>query len=740
MQDIIVSFIAAMREKIAIEPARAADIKADGQDHYFDIAGDKKSKRGGYCLTIAPDGFAFGNFRDFRNGESGSWHSAEGKKLDDATRKEFALRLKNAEREKAARQKKLWNEAAQMAVEYIGESLPATGEHPYLKRKCVSAVSGLMVDFDGRLVMPLSQGGKVWTYQTIAADGFKCNQENGRKQGSYFILDGRGDAVLVAEGYATAASVHEATGFRTYCTLDAGNMRACADEIRRNEGAEVIYFCADNDTETRNAKGEPFNVGLHYAEQAAVKVGGFVLLPPIEKADWNDYANAVGFDKFRNEILRLIADSSRKGVEDSSRVQDAQSLPAAPLSDDNWQDRLIWKNERSGILDGKSLSNVILLLTYHEKMSGCVVYDEFLKEPVVIKQPPWETHEQPLPRRLGHGDYVRLAAYLEHHNLSIGVNGVRDALIVASENNRINSGRDYLETLVWDGVPRLDRWLSYYMGSEAQDAEYLSKVGSSWLIAGAKRIYEPGAPFHHMLVLEGGQGAYKSTALKVLATFGGQEYFSDTFTFDMIEDKNSCAYLLGRVIVEIPELSGLSKKDANKVKQWITQTHDEVQRKYENAVTRYPRMYILAGTTNDNVWAIDATGNRRFWPVKVGEVIDIEALRKDSEQLWAEAVVRYKSGERYWIEKSEPLYEVMVREQANVYVTDVWNEIIERHVSGMKVVSVDNLLIDVLGVPRERWDNAKKGRIGAVLRHLGYENKSSWDAGIKKTIRTWVRK
>ena len=264
-------------------------------------------------------------------------------------------------------------------------------------------------------------------------------------------------------------------------------------------------------------------------------------------------------------------------------------------------------------------------------------------------------------------------------------------------------------------------------------------VARCWLIAAVKRIYNAGEPFHHVPVLEGGQAAGKSTTLRVLSTFGKDKpvsYFTDQLTFGKIDDPKTPELLRGKLFVEFAELSGLSKKDYNVVKQYITQTEDEIQRKYQNEITRIPRQFIICGTTNENAWLTDPTGNRRFWPVKVSDHIDLEALERDKEQLWAEAVFRAKAGEKHYITDENPIYELARQEQGERLMGDAWEDKVIDFIAGRSSVSTDEIMKEAVGLSVDKWDNRHRARVNSILRSNGWEQKISRKEG-NRPKRLW---
>ena len=191
---------------------------------------------------------------------------------------------------------------------------------------------------------------------------------------------------------------------------------------------------------------------------------------------------------------------------------------------------------------------------------------------------------------------------------------------------------DYLDLLQWDQKPRLDTWLTEYAG--ADDTPYIRAVGRLVLVAAVRRIRQPGVKFDEMLVLEGPQGNNKSSALAVLAI--RPEWFSDDLPL-MCSGKEVIERTSGKWIVEAAELSGMRQGIIEHIKAFLSRQIDKARMSYDRLPTERPRQFIVIGTTNSGHYLKDTTGNRRFWPVKV-EGFDLEALARDRDQLWAEAV------------------------------------------------------------------------------------------------------
>lgn len=208
----------------------------------------------------------------------------------------------------------------------------------------------------------------------------------------------------------------------------------------------------------------------------------------------------------------------------------------------------------------------------------------------------------------------------------------------AARQNAFHPVAEYLAALRWDGVPRIGRWLANYGG--ADDTAYSQAVGELILVAAVRRVRQPGVKFDEMLVLESPQGTNKSTALKALAV--RDDWFTDDLPLNA-EAKRVIEALSGKWIVEAGELKGMRQGGANHLKGLLSRTHDKARMAYDHLEREVPRQCVIVGTTNDSRYLRDTTGNRRFWPVAVTG-FDLESLRRDRDQLWAEAAAREAEG------------------------------------------------------------------------------------------------
>lgn len=288
----------------------------------------------------------------------------------------------------------------------------------------------------------------------------------------------------------------------------------------------------------------------------------------------------------------------------------------------------------------------------------------------------------------------------------------RELLAIAHE-QQYHPVEDYLDSLMWDGKPRIDKWLADYCG--ADDSELNREFGSKLMIAGVRRIRQPGCKFDTMLVLEGPQGAGKSQVAQRLAV--RDEWFCGSL--DLKCDDKTKAELLARAwIVECQELDGLNKATSQSLKRFLSTAIDTFRRAYGRDAGEYRRHCIILGTTNEGTYLRDLTGNRRIWPVLV-RGIDLVRFGSDVHQLWAEAVVREAAGES--ITLSPHLWAAAAEVQGQRMVEDAYADVLEDTFAELTGrVSMDSVKL-LLGLDTARMSPTDMRRVRAVMAGLGWD-------------------
>lgn len=308
------------------------------------------------------------------------------------------------------------------------------------------------------------------------------------------------------------------------------------------------------------------------------------------------------------------------------------------------------------------------------------------------------------------------AIIIDNFNFDPRAENVRDAVTQLCLESAFHPIREMLNTLIWDGVSRVDNWLASYMG--ADDTPLSRAIGKMMLVAAVRRVREPGVKFDTIMILEGKQGTGKSTALRVLAGPGNHSD-NELLTLDT---KAQMEAMEGVWIYELSEMSGLNKGEVERMKAFASRDVDRARMAYGRFSESRPRQTIFVGTTNEQKYLKDRTGNRRFLPIKTGK-IDLETLARDRDQLWAEAAQLEALGES--ITLPEALWEIAAAEQSERLEEDPWLEklaSVRGQAAGDIVrVATGDLLAEALNIPLERQHNAHTKRLAAIMRELGWE-------------------
>lgn len=337
---------------------------------------------------------------------------------------------------------------------------------------------------------------------------------------------------------------------------------------------------------------------------------------------------------------------------------------------------------------------------------------------------------RPVPKSVGRFDGARpvrdadvtaVQEWLQQAGLtSLSKDATHQAVELRASERAYHPVQDYLNGLHWDGTPRVNGWLAYYLGAEGDGlAEYHRITGRMFLIAMVARVLKPGCKSDHMLVLEGPQGARKSTACGILAG----HYFSDQLPDLRGDGVRVSQHIRGKWLIEIAEMAAMGKAETADLKAFITRNEERFLPKYGRKEVIEPRQCVFIGTTNKDTYLRDETGGRRFWPVKVGR-IDTDALAKDRDQLFAEAVALFRAGERWWPDAEFEAQHIKPQQDAR-YEADAWEQAIAMHLMGKARVTIMEVAKDGLLFQESRLGTADQRRIIAALERLGWHAKRS---------------
>lgn len=290
-----------------------------------------------------------------------------------------------------------------------------------------------------------------------------------------------------------------------------------------------------------------------------------------------------------------------------------------------------------------------------------------------------------------------------------------DALALVASQNMFNPVKEYLVGLKWDGVERLNQLQEAVLRVEAADRKPIADVLlRKWFISAVARALDPGCKVDTVLILVGGQGMKKST---FFSTLGG-----DWFTDSPIEigDKDAMIIMGQKWLIEWAELdSMLRARNQTTVKAFISQRDDTYRPPYGRTTVTQPRCSIIVGTTNEDDFLTDPTGNRRFWPVAVGDTLDIELLKSWRDQLWAEAVVAYRAGEQWWLNEEQE--QELEGERTQYERQDAWLGPIAEYLVGKSEVRVEEILTEVFLYPEGAIRRGEQMRVAACLKALKWK-------------------
>jgi predicted P-loop ATPase len=376
------------------------------------------------------------------------------------------------------------------------------------------------------------------------------------------------------------------------------------------------------------------------------------------------------------------------------------------------------------------VDNACQIMEHNSDWAGVFAYDEFSVLVMVLRPIPGTTAPRSTfaSRELRDNDVTAAVRWFNRNGFPDATKNVmQDAIQDVARKTVLSPVRDYLEGLKWDGTSRIDNWLQYYC--EASDDRLVKVFGRKWLIATVARALRPGCKADNALVLEGAQGAGKSSALKALA---GEAWF-----FDGLRDmhgKDASASLKGKWIVELPELSALRRSDVESVKAFLSRTDERYRPPYGRGEVIEPRRCIFAGTTNRNDYIADDTGGRRFWPVKVGR-INVEGLERDRDQIWAEAVAAFKAGEQWWLSAEDEVEAAAI--VADRQSDDLWSGKVLSAAAGLPEVSTAQI-VTMIGITLEQCGKSEAMRIAGILTRAGWRKDGKFKTGPYKDLSRYL--
>jgi predicted P-loop ATPase len=407
------------------------------------------------------------------------------------------------------------------------------------------------------------------------------------------------------------------------------------------------------------------------------------------------------------------------------------------------KEEIVWQLSQNGQIV-KCFYNLLNYLKLPEGgLDGVFGFNEFTGQVEFVAPAPWHKGKMPGSPLVQDKDLALLKGYLAvKHAFEQTVGNISEAMTVVAHANNFHPVREYLQGLKWDGKPRVDQWLQTYAG--ALDSQYVRAAGRKTLCAAVARVLRPGIKFDQVLTLEGAQGAGKSM---LCAALGG-EWAAD-FPVDP-QAPDTVAAMQGKWFVELAELSILSRKvEMSALKAFITRRVDKVRVAYGRLHQEYPRQSVFIGSINpeaDNGYLSDPTGNRRWWPVEVSDRIDFMGVRRDRDQLFAEAVEIFKKGENLYMDNKSLEGDAKAVVDAR-HPEHAWTDRISAWLNdptpgngsgkGREFVTAREIFIDAMGGIDKQLTRKEILSIASVMRSLGWESVTQRQG--ERVVRGYVR-
>lgn len=598
----------AFRDTLAAAGLRTEDqFIDDGKIHRFTVHGDKpKSLNGWYVLHT--DGVPAGAFGSWKHDVSGTWCAKTETEFTAAESAEYRQRIEAMRKEREAEQQRVRQEARERAALIWGSLQPANDNHPYLVRKQVKAFG--IRESRGSLVIPvISADGVLQSLQFIDPAGNKLFLKGGMKAGCYFRIgySAPTDRVIVAEGYATAASLHMAHGCPVAVAFDAGNLEAVSKAIRDKLPAGIeMEIWADNDLHTNG------NPGLTKATKAAAATGAKVVVPEIA-GDWNDVAVAEGIDAVRDVV-----------VANDNHPLDLSSLPDIGAR-------------------GKPLATIQNLQVILDRLGVRVRYNVVRKE-----------EEITIPGASFSLDNMANASLAwimsECARFNYPTDKVGDFLTFIADRHLYNPAIQFVTSRPWDGQPRLQAFFNT-ITAKGQDQSLKETLIKRWMLSAIAAAFRPdGVSAHGVLVLQGDQYLGKTKWFKSLVPASTR--LAQDGMMLRPDDKDSVKQACSFWLVELGELDATFRKsDIAALKAFLTRDRDVLRRAYARKESEYARRTVFFASVNPREFLHDPTGNRRYWTIECESIDHSHEL--DMQQVWAEVYNLYLAGEGWFLEPKE---------------------------------------------------------------------------------------
>ena len=627
--------------ELGIPPAEGERLSLDGWKHRYQISADRPGKRNGeYCVYMderpagwaksysAKHGVEYATWAFFRAGDNApQW--------TDEERRAY-IEKKEQERAASARQKELSRARAseEARKKWEAATAPAPG-HPYFKKKGLSGTYGER-QLGRDLIIPIMNAkGQIINVQTISASGEKRFVKDAPKAGGFFVIGGTSGCgaaaptqgvhkpVFMCEGFATGATVYEATGRPVVVCWDCGNLANAAPYLMQMFPGQLV-LAADNDHLTNG------NPGMAAAFDLVEKYSIPFTAPQFEKkekgTDWNDYAAIHGIEKTAEDIYIQL--------EQCRKVPELEKHFSYPH----------WVHRKENGAPAGTLENLKVLLA-HEGIS--VSYDE-VKKDIRYKLPDALREERFGPDNRQNAVFAEILSLCERHRFPT-VNLDAFLVSIASE-NRNNPVDMWIQSRAWDGSDRIGELCDTLKLSPWFPDDLKKLLIRRWLVSAVAACETQEFKARGVLVLQGAQAIGKTSWFASLVP-AGSGWFLDGVALDP-EDKDSLKRVISHWIIELGELEATFKKaDINKLKSYITSSVDVVRLPWARKFSDFPRRTVFCASVNQAEFLVDTTGNSRWWCLPCRSIDYRHGI--DVQQVWAQARVMFLDGEKWWLTEEE---------------------------------------------------------------------------------------
>lgn len=661
--DIIDSFLAAMRDAGIVPSFKHGQriefgLTAAGKPHRFRVEGDSQGTLNGWYVLFG-DGVPAGEFGSWKSGVRMTWCAKRQDELSDDDRAAIHARMAEAKAAREREQKEREGEAARAAnLLWNAGTLVDGDDHPYLQRKGVrsyglrrgrwtkTADDGrVWVDQADALLIPVMlMNGKIVSMQGIfpAEDAAlrrdKDFMSGGRKRGGFYMIGAprEGHPVAFCEGYATGASIHDATGWCVVVCFDAGNLVTVAEEFRVNLPTTEFVIAADNDRWSR--MGEIENPGVHFANRAAHAARARVVVPEFDDldgrpTDFNDLAQREGIDVVQRQLMPPPPREERTELvvqEFNSQAVDGYT-PFAMID-----------------AKGRPLATIENAAELMRRANITVRYNVISKD-LEINIP----HTSSTVDNAGNVAMTRIVSMCKA--ISFPTEGIEANLLVVGDMNPYNPVATWIESKPWDGRSRLAEFYATVGTSTDKKlpcgASLKETLMRKWLISAVAAAFTPdGVVARGVLTFQSKQNLGKTLWVKRLAP-PDLGVIVDGLILNP-SDKDSVMQCVSNWIVELGEVDATFRKaDIAALKGFISKQKDSLRRPYARTESKYARRTVFFASVNDEQFLHDPTGNTRWWTIAVDTLDNRHTI--DVQQLWAEVLTLFRAGETWHLSRDE---------------------------------------------------------------------------------------